>query len=156
MGNRQRGVNRIVMAVEDLDAGRMFYEKMLGATFHPANEAEAETFGVRILMSWDAGIELVAPIEGRDSHIRTWLDAHGEGFAGVVFAVEDADSCRDAAADLGLTCFHTLDYSRDEIDSNLQGRFTRYYEHFLLPGGPMGRGTFLVGEFDSPTPSATG
>jgi len=138
------------MAVEDLDAGRKFYEKLLGATFHPANDAEAETFGVRILMSWDAGIELVAPMEGRDSHIRAWLDEHGEGFAGVVFAVADADKGRDAATELGLSCFYTLDYSTQQIDEHLQGRFSRYYEHFLTPGGPLGRGTVLLGEFDAP------
>jgi len=137
------------MAVEDLDSGREFYEKLLGATFHAANDAEAEAFGVRILMSWDAGIELVSPIKGRDSHIRTWIDKHGEGFAGLVFAVADADSCRDAANDLGLACFYTLDYSQDDIRDHLQGRFSRYYEHFLMSGGPLGRGTVLVGEFDS-------
>lgn len=148
--NRQRGVNRVVMAVRDLDAGRRFYESLLGATFHPADERAAEEFGVEILMSWDAGVELVAPIEGRCSHVEKWIDEHGEGFAGVVFAVADADESRDAAAVLGVASFHTLDYDQDQIDAHLQGRFSRHYEHFLAADGPLGRGTVLIGEFDTP------
>ncbi|MEM7235764.1 MAG: hypothetical protein AAF517_26580 [Planctomycetota bacterium] len=33
--------------------------------------------------------------------------------------------------------------------ANLQGRFTRYYQHFLAgPGTPLGAATVLVGEYD--------
>ncbi len=151
MTSRQRGINRVIMAVWDLESGRRFYEKFLGATFHHANREEAATFGVEIVMSWDGGVELVAPIEGRDSHIRSWLEEHGEGVVGVVFAVADADASRDAALETGVGSFHTLDYDQSQIDEHLQGRFSRYYEHFLMSAGPLGSGTYLVGEFDQPT-----
>ena len=43
---KQQGVNRVVMAVRDLEAGRAFYEELLGCTFHSANDEEASAFGV--------------------------------------------------------------------------------------------------------------
>ena len=147
---RQQGVNRVVMAVRDLEAGRAFYEQLLGCTFHSADDEEAAAFGVRILMSWDGGIELVAPIEGRDSHIETILETKGEGLIGVVWAVLDADASKAAAEELGVPSFFTLDYDQAQIDTKLQGRFTRYYEHFLMPSGPLGEAQVLVGEFDEP------
>ena len=148
---REQGVNRVVMAVRDLEAGRAYYEKLLGCTFHTADEEEAAVFGVRILMSWDGGIELVAPIEGTDNHVQKILDERGEGLIGVVWAVKDADASKAAAEELGHASFFTLDYDQDKIDSVLQGRFSRYYEHFIAPGGPLGDMQVLVGEFDSPT-----
>lgn len=140
----------MVMAVRDLEAGRAFYEQLLGCTFHSADDEEAAAFGVRILMSWDGGIELVAPIEGRDSHIETILETKGEGLIGVVWAVLDADASKAAAEELGVPSFFTLDYDQAQIDTKLQGRFTRYYEHFLMPSGPLGEAQVLVGEFDEP------
>ena len=137
------------MAVRDIDAGRAFYEKLLGCTFHPANEEEAAAFGVRMLFSWDGGIELVAPITGRDSHIEKILDSRGEGLIGVVWAVADADASKAAAQELGVSTFYTLDYSQEQIDRDLQGRYRRYYEHFLSgANSPLGSATVLVGEFD--------
>ena len=76
------------MAVQDIEAGREFYEKLLGCTFHHGNEEEAAAFGVKMLFSWDAGIELVAPIEGKDSYIERILNERGEGIVGVVWAVQ--------------------------------------------------------------------
>ena len=148
---RQRGVNRIVMAVRDIDAGRVFYEKLLGCSFQPGNDEEAASFGVRMMFSWDAGIELVAPIPGGDSYSEKMLDDKGEGIVGVVWAVADADASKAAADDLGVACFFTLDYDQDQIDRDLQGRYTRYYEHFLSGATtPLGSASVLVGEFDLP------
>lgn len=148
---RQRGVNRVVMAVRDIDAGRAFYEKLLGCTFHHGNDEEAAAFGVRMLFSWDAGIELIAPIEGAGSYVESILAERGEGMIGVVWAVADADAAKAAGAELGVSTFHTLDYSQAQIDDDLQGRFRRYYEHFMAgPDTPLGNASVLVGEFDLP------
>jgi len=98
------------------------------------------------VMAWDAGIELVAPIDGVDSYIRTELERNGEGIKGVVFAVEDADAALGAAGDLGLSAYHSLDYSLDEIDARCSGRFDRYKEHFVAAKAPLS-GTVLLGEF---------
>ena len=148
---RQQGINRVVMAVRDIEAGREFYEKLLGCEFHPGNDEEAAAFGVKMLFSWDGGIELVAPIEGRGSYIEKILDERGEGIVGVVWAVADADASKSAGEELGVSTYYTLDYSQSEIDQNLQGHFTRYYEHFMNGRGtPLGNASVLVGEFDLP------
>jgi len=99
---RQRGVQRVVMAVRDLDAGKAFYSKLLDCEFLAADPADTEAFGVAVAISFDGGIELVAPVPGADSYVESILDARGEGLIGVVWAVADADACRDAAAELGV------------------------------------------------------
>ncbi len=150
--DREQGVNRVVMAVCDLDAGRAFYEDVLGCTFHSVDDEEAARFGVRTVFSWDGGIELVAPIEGAGSHLDAILESRGEGLIGVVWAVPDADASKAAAERHGATSYWTLDYVQDEIDEKFQGRFSSCYEHFLTAAGPLGTTpTVLVGEFDAPT-----
>lgn len=146
---RERGVNRVVMLVRDLDAGRAFYEALLGCTFHAVNDEEAAAFGVRTIFSWDGGVELVAPLPGADSHLESILEERGEGLIGVVWAVADADAAKAAAQEHGASTYYTLDYSQEQIDADLQGRFRRYYQHFIDGRGtPLGAATVLVGEYD--------
>ena len=57
---KQRGINRVTMAVWDLEEGKAFYSKLLGATFHPVHDEDAAAHGVVCAIAWDAGIELVA------------------------------------------------------------------------------------------------
>ena len=149
MTRREQGVNRVVMLVRDLDAGRVFYEELLGCTFHSVNDEEAAAFGVRTVFSWDGGIELVAPLEGAGSHLDAILEERGEGLIGVVWAVPDADASKAAAERLGVSSYYTLDYDQEQIERDLQGRFTRYYQHFLSGAKtPLGSATVLVGEYD--------
>lgn len=143
---KQRGVNRVSMAVWDLEKGKEFYERVLGATFERVNDADAEAFGVQCLIAWDAGVELVAPIEGRESHIRKVLEERGEGLVGVIFAVDDVDGSRDAAVAADVPVIADLDYTQEQIDAHLQGRFTKYKEYFFGKGAPLGGGV-VIGEF---------
>lgn len=143
----QRGVNRVVVAVWDFDAGRRFFEQVLGAEFAPENDdGEAAAFGVRVAMAWEAGVELVSPLPGVDSPIRAELERNGEGLKGVVFAVADADASMAAAERLGLEHYYFLDYSQEQIDAKCQGRFSRYKEYFVTARAPLS-GTVLLGEF---------
>lgn len=144
---KQRGVNRVIMAVWDLDRGREVFERLLGAHFESVKEEDAAAFGVRCLIAWDAGVELVAPLPGRESRIRRFLEEHGEGVAGVTFAVGDLDGSRRAAEEAGIPVLHRLEYSQAEIDAHLQGRFRRYAEYFLGACAPLGAGV-VVGEFE--------
>jgi len=144
---KQRGVNRVTMAVWDLEQGKEFYTKLLGATFEPVNDADAEAFGVRCSIAWNAGIELVSPVEGRESRIRTLLEERGEGLAGVVFAVDDVEESKRQAEAADVPVLHLLDYTQAQIDEHLQGRFARYKEYFLGPGGHLSAGVVL-GEFE--------
>lgn len=143
---RQRGINRVVIGCWDLDAAVAFYSKLLGAEFIAAHGEEAASFGVRVAFSWDAGIELVAPLPDRESALRTTLEERGEGLVGVVFAVADADASRAAAAELGMETYYSLDYDQATIDTKLQGRYSVYKQHFITPIPPL-NGTVLLGEF---------
>lgn len=146
---KQRGINRVVMAVWDFEAGKRFYEQLLGASFAPENDdGEAAAFGVRVAMAWDAGVELVSPLPGVESALRAEMEANGEGLKGVVFAVDDADACMAAGKALGQDAYYSLDYSQEQIDRKCQGRFSRFKEHFVAVQAPLS-GTVLLGEFIS-------
>lgn len=147
---RQQGINRVVIGVWDLDAGMGFYSELLQTTFVESVGGEAASFGVRVAMNFDAGVELVAPLPGRESQLRLTMEERGEGVVGVVFAVPDADASRQAATSHGIGTYHSLDYSQAEIDERHgPNRFTRFYEHFLEAVPPLS-GITLVGEFDEP------
>ncbi len=141
------GVNRVTIAVKDLAKGKALYSELLGATFHPANEADAAAMGIEVAMSWDAGIELVAPLPGRDSYVRRIIESRGEGLIGVVFAVDNVEEARAAAERRGIRIWHSLDYSQEQIDTHLQGRFKKYKEYMLDPSGTMGVG-LVIGQIE--------
>lgn len=141
------GVNRVTIAVKDLEQGKELYTELLGATFHSANDEEAAALGVRVAMSWDAGIELVSPIPDRDSFVKQIIDARGEGVLGVVFCVDDVDQARDVAEKRGIAIWHTVDYSQEQIDKFMQGRFSKYKEYMLSPEGTFGAGP-VIGQIE--------
>ncbi len=144
---KQRGINRIVVAVWDFDAGKIFFQKLLGADFAPENDdGEAASFGVRVAMAWDAGIELISPLPGVHSSIRDDMERTGEGIKGVVFAVPDVDHAMEEGKSLGMESYYFLDYSKQQIDDKCQGRFDTYKEYFISADGPLNT-TVLLGEF---------
>jgi len=127
-----RGVNRVIIAVRELEKAKAFYAQALGATFHEATWTGAP-FGIDVAISWDAGIELIAPMAGRerDCVIAPFLEHRGEGVMNVVVGVSDAASARQRAEAAGLRALHSLDYSQAEIDAHLDGLFSKYEEHSL-------------------------
>lgn len=134
-----RGVNRVLIAVHDLDAARKRYEDLLGAHFEDARWTGAP-FGIAVAIAWDAGIELCAPLPGRerDSAVSAFLERHGEGVMNVFFAVDDVDAAARRAEACGVARVHALDYSAQEIDAHLGGHFRQYTECFLDTFGELG------------------
>lgn len=141
------GVNRVTIAVNDLEKGKELYSELLGATFHPANDEEAAALGIRVAMSWDAGIELISPIPDRESFVKQIIDTRGEGVLGVVFCVDDVDEAHAVAEKRGIATWHTVDYSLEEIEKYLQGRFKKYKEYMLSPEGTYGAGP-VIGQIE--------
>lgn len=134
-----RGVNRVIIAVRDLEKSKEFYSRVLGATFHQANWTGAP-FGIDVAISWDAGIELIAPIPGRerDCVIAQFLEHRGEGVMNVVFGVSNGGEAKERAEAAGVPATHSLDYSQAEIDAHLDGLFSKYEEHILDTAGHCG------------------
>ena len=92
------GVNRILIAVNDLQSAKKKYRDLLGATFQDAHWT-GEPFGIAVSIAWDAGIELCAPLPGREgrSAICGFLAAHGEGVMNIFFNVADGEAAMDRA-----------------------------------------------------------
>ncbi|MBS0505143.1 MAG: VOC family protein [Proteobacteria bacterium] len=134
-----RGINRVVIAVRNLDESKKLYEDMLGATFVDAHWT-GEPFGIHVAISWDAGIELCAPMPGRehDSAVSPFLARKGEGIMNVYFGVDDADSAMERARAHGYGCIHSLDYDQADIDRHLGARFSRYQEFVLATADRCG------------------
>lgn len=131
------GVNRIMIAVRDLDRAKQLYSDLLGATFIDAHWT-GEPFGIAVSIAWDAGIELCAPLPGREasSAVSAFLAAHGEGVMSVFFNVTDGEAAMERVIRSGHQSIHSLDYTQAEIDEHLGGMFRRYQE-FNLNTGPV-------------------
>ena len=127
-----RGVNRVMIAVHDIEQAKQQYSDLLGATFVDADWT-GEPFGIKVSIAWDAGIELCAPMPGRekDSAVSPFLAHRGEGIMNVFFGVDDGDAVNARASALGYGCVNALDYTQEEIDEHLGGMFTRYQEFTL-------------------------
>tara|TARA_Y100001970_G_scaffold277051_1_gene380677 strand:+ start:274 stop:720 length:447 start_codon:yes stop_codon:yes gene_type:complete len=144
---KQKGINRIVIAAWDFEAAKSYFEQLIGAEFAPENtDGEAASFGVRVAMAWDAGIELISPLPDVPSRIRDDMEITGEGVKGVVFAVDDAENAMEACRSLGMESHYFLNYTKEQIDKKCQGRFDVYKEYFVAAESPM-NATILLGEF---------
>lgn len=140
-----RGVNRVMIAVHDLEKAKRQYSDLLGATFMDVDWT-GEPFGINVAIAWDAGIELCSPMKGRekDSAISQFLTHRGEGIMSVFFGVDDVDAAVGRAKEHGYGTVHALDYSQQEIDEHLNGLFTKYQETILNSGEQCGFGITLA------------
>ncbi|MFW2853490.1 hypothetical protein ACM61V_16485 [Sphingomonas sp. TX0543] len=73
--------------------------------------------GVRLYISWAAGLEVVSPISDTlpwSLHMKDYLQRRGEGVMNVVFGVRDINEAKDHAASLGYTPSELIENSGDE------------------------------------------
>ncbi len=140
-----KGINRIIVAVRDLESSRRFYRELLGAEFHDARWTGAP-FGIGVAIAWNVGIELCAPLPGRehDSAVSAFLARHGEGVMNVYFDVDNGEYALARATACGVACHHALDYTQAEIDEHLDGLFRRYQEFVLGTTDRCGFGMSLA------------
>ncbi len=133
------GVNRIMIAVRDLESAKKKYHDLLGATFVDAHWT-GEPFGISVAIAWDAGIEVCAPLPGREntSAVSAFLASRGEGVMSVFFNVDDGEAAMERASRHGYRNVHSLDYSQAEIHQHLSGMFGRYQEINLDTGDSCG------------------
>ena len=140
-----RGVNRVMIAVHDIEKAKRQYRDLLGATFVDADWT-GESWGISVSIAWDAGIELCAPLPGRekDSAVSQFLAHGGEGVMNVFFGFDDGDRAMERATAEGYGCVNALDYTQEEIDQHLGGLFNRYQEFTLDSGAQCGFAITLV------------
>lgn len=89
----------IIVRPENLDAYVEKFSQLLGVSFD--DSIHAEDAGVRAALSWDSGLEIVAPLREEG---RYWerLQRFGEGCTVLVFGVEDIDEAADRANEMGI------------------------------------------------------
>ena len=112
-------LDRVAVAVRDIDKARDFFGDLFGITFDPVIDDHGA--GVRVVYSL-AGIELIAPmpVDKPFAHALTgFLDEHGEGINVVAFAVDDFDAALEHFAARGVrpTAFVTAEPGREALFS---------------------------------------
>ena len=138
-----KGVNRVVIAVRDLDKAVELYSSMLGVSFEDASWTGSQ-FGITVAISWQAGVELCAPIAGQESVVSQFLDENGEGVMGVVFATDDLEDAKAKAEAAGVAALIPINFSQEEIDEHLGGHFKTYKEYVLNSFDSCGFGIMLA------------
>ena len=122
------GVNRVVIVVKDIvRAGRLFSE-LLGAKFYDAGIVDR--FGVKAMVSWDGGIELISPVT-EDSEAARFLREKGEGVYTVIFNVDDADQAASRAKALGVRQTGIIEFDQHPF-------FKKFKEILLAPEDTCG------------------
>ncbi|GAY22198.1 VOC family protein [Sphingobium fuliginis] len=89
----------IIVRPENLDAYVEKFSKLLGVTF--ADSIHAEDAGVRAALSWDSGLEIVAPLRPEGRYYER-LQRFGEGCTVLVFGVENIDDAAARANGMGI------------------------------------------------------
>jgi hypothetical protein len=87
---------------ENLEANVAELEKLTGATL---TRFDRQDMGFSMCISWEAGLEVVAPMEERtDFNAWLWseLEKKGEGVTSVVFGVRDLDTHKARLEKLGV------------------------------------------------------
>jgi methylmalonyl-CoA/ethylmalonyl-CoA epimerase len=87
VAGNMRGVHHVVFCVraENQDAAAKFWVD-LGCEFV---DIRLDELGLRVLLDWDQGIELISPTGPAGVEFQTFLDLKGEGVYSVVVRTED-------------------------------------------------------------------
>jgi 4-hydroxyphenylpyruvate dioxygenase-like putative hemolysin len=99
---RATSVHHVVFAVtqDQLGATAQFFSE-LGFRFHTI---ELEDVGLRVLLDWDGGLELVTPLSSGadgDGAVAQFLQRNGPGVFSVVVRVDDASAAEQLAQRYG-------------------------------------------------------
>jgi methylmalonyl-CoA/ethylmalonyl-CoA epimerase len=137
VADASNGVHHVTWCVrpENYDRARAFWEKTVG---QPLEDLDLPEIGLRVLVAWDAGVEVMTPFydEGTLAETsRAFLEERGEGVFSVVYNVTDIEeSVAKMTADGGQLIFRetippALVDDRQLVDAS-QPRFTIHQAGF--------------------------
>jgi methylmalonyl-CoA/ethylmalonyl-CoA epimerase len=86
-----KSVERVAIAVRDLEKAQNFFEDIFGARFEPEEDIKDMSFRYRPFTLGDFKMELLCPYDP-SSVIAKFLEKRGEGVHHVSFEVEDLDA----------------------------------------------------------------
>ncbi len=84
-------LEHIGIAVEDLEASNILYEKLLGTASYKTEEVASEGVKTSFFRMGDSKIELLQALDD-NSPIAKFLQKRGEGLHHIAFAVDDINS----------------------------------------------------------------
>jgi hypothetical protein len=139
----KRNVNRIdhvvgLVSPENFDAAVSRMSIALQTAFYgPYNR---EDLGIRVAVAWDAGVELLTPLEGeKGDPYRALLAQRGELWMSVLFGVRDTEATKARMTGIGHS--PTIEFSGISGVEPWLERFTRLdevaYDPSVFGGLPM-------------------
>jgi predicted enzyme related to lactoylglutathione lyase len=145
---RTKGINRVAIVVKDFDGAVTLYSELLNTTFYPLTIAEGS--GVRVALSYDAGIEIASPLAGSKQPsalgLSQYVKDHGEGLYAVVFSIDDIEQARDKAEKMGIRVLRKVEVGQNEVKQSFHGRYNTFIEYFLNPEDIYGA-SVVLGQF---------
>lgn len=145
---RTKGINRVAIVVKDFDGAVALYSELLNTTFYPL--AIAEGSGVRVALSYDAGIEIASPLTESNQPtalgLSQFIKEHGEGLYAVVFSIDDVEQARDKAEKMGIRVLRKVEVDQDNVEKAFQGKYNNFIEYFLNPDDSFGV-SVVLGQF---------
>lgn len=133
---------------ENLEAHVAEMERLSGATL---TRFEREDMGFAMHISWEAGLEIVAPLEMRtefNGMLHDWLETRGEGVFSVVFGVRDLERHR---ARVQALHYEPSPLMHDRADSPWHEKLPKYDSSMVLRDGDPGtimNTCFILGDID--------
>lgn len=126
-------INRVIVAVKDIEEATARYEQLLGSKFTRTGPAIADGFGLRVSAQWTLGIELIQPIAGSDNplskDLQKFLAERGENICGVAFNTGDMKADVANAEALKLTAYGpTFGIPPDVLEAEFGAHFRRFEE----------------------------
>jgi catechol 2,3-dioxygenase-like lactoylglutathione lyase family enzyme len=116
-----RGLNRLVVGVEDLDESIQFYSRLLATEFFRVEPQYTRDYGVRVAVSWAAGIELMALDADGPAATKQALLPFKLGIMGVIFNMDDLDVSLETAKDMGLKVTEVIERDGAILEEQLPG-----------------------------------
>jgi hypothetical protein len=126
---------------ENLEANIAELEKLTGAKL---TRFERKDMGFVMYISWEAGLEVVAPLEEPtefNQWLRQWLETKGEGVMSVVFGVRDLDKHKARLEALGVPVGELMD---DHPDSPWHHKLVLWERQ----AGVVMNTNFILGDID--------
>src|SRR5690625_3937955 len=105
---------------------------------------DREDMGFTMYLSWEAGLEVVTPMEKRtdfNQMLYGWLEERGEGLMGVVYGIRDLEKHKQRLEEQGFEVGPIMD---DHPDSPWHHKI-RLFERM---GGVVMNSTFILGDID--------
>ncbi len=130
-----------ISRIENIEANVAQLEKLADAKL---TRFERKDMGFVMYISWEAGLEVVAPLREPTEFnqlLRDWLETRGEGVMSVVFGVRDLDRHKARLERLGFEVGPLMD---DHPDSPWHSKLVLWER---MAGTVMNSG-FILGDID--------